>query len=293
MESSEEDDELTDREKKFDRAIGRAARRHGGSSFLFKETIFNGTVEVRKVVVSLLVIWRCRALDDFLVLEECLKNDYEAIRKYESPIYDHAEKEYDIEFLDLSESIFYEDAEIDDVFRFIRMHNTRFKENSIINERYMGLTKGHVIRRMDEARRLIDDKQPSLQELYRSCDSNDYETKLRLFKDVKTQERKEAEWWRKPGYVTHELLSDYGKSPTRVLLSIVMTIAVFAILFWSTDNGTCVDCLIGSCSSFFTVGINAFDAETELTKMLTIAEGALGLILMSYFVVVLCERRKL
>ena len=244
-------------------------------------------------MVSLLAIWRCRALDDFLVLEECLKNDYGIIRKYESPIYDHAEREFDIEFLDLSESIFYEDAEIDNVYRFIRMHNVRFKESSRIDEKYMSLTKEHIIRRMDEARRLIDDKPPSLQELYRSCDSNDYETKLRLFKDAKTQERKEAEWWRKPGYVAHELLSDYGKSPVRVLLSIVLTIAIFAALFWCTGDGTSVDCLIGSCSSFFTIGINAFDAETELTKMLTIAEGALGLILMAYFVVVLCERRKL
>ncbi len=71
-EESGEDDELTDRERKFDRAIGRAFDWHGGSVIMFKESFFNGTVEIRKAVVSLLAIWRCRALDDFLILDECI-----------------------------------------------------------------------------------------------------------------------------------------------------------------------------------------------------------------------------
>jgi hypothetical protein len=184
-------------------------------------------------------------------------------------------------------------VEVENVYRYIRMNNTRFKENSRFDERYMNPTKGHIIRRMDEDRRLIDDKQSSLQELYMSCDSNDYDTKLRLFQDAKTLERREAEWWRKIGYVAHELLSDYGKSPTRVIVTIVLVIAAFAALFYIDQNGAFVDCLIESCSSFFTIGINSFSVDTTETKMLIIIEGALGLIMMAYFVVVLCERRRL
>jgi len=86
-----------------------------------------------------------------------------------------------MQFLDLSESIFYEDVEVGNVYRYVRMHNARFKENSRFDEKYLSLTKGRIIRRMDEARRLIDDKQPSLQELYMSCDSNDYDAKIDSF----------------------------------------------------------------------------------------------------------------
>jgi hypothetical protein len=75
-EEAGEDDGLTDREREFDRAIGNAIYRHGGSCIMFRETFFNGTVEIRKAVVSLLVIWKCRALDDFLMLEECEYDDY-------------------------------------------------------------------------------------------------------------------------------------------------------------------------------------------------------------------------
>lgn len=198
-----------------------------------------------------------------------------------------------MQFLDLSESIFYEDVEVGNVYRYVRMHNARFKENSRFDEKYLSLTKGRVIRRMDEARRLIDDKQPSLQELYMSCDSNDYDTKINLFRDVKTLERRDSEWWRKTGYIAHELISDYGRSPMRVIISIVLLITAFAALFYCVGNRTIIDCLIGSCSSFFTIGISALSSDAVETKIFMIIEGAIGLILMSYFVVVLCERRKL
>jgi len=70
-EESGEDDGLTDRERRFDRAISRAFDWHGGSVIMLRESFFNGAVEIRKAVVSLLAIWRCRALDDFLILDEC------------------------------------------------------------------------------------------------------------------------------------------------------------------------------------------------------------------------------
>lgn len=94
------------------------------------------------------------------------------------------------------------------------------------------------------------------------------------------------------GSYGHELLSDYGKSPTRVIIAILTVIILFAIGFHYADYGI-PDAFLNSCSSFFMIGLGAPGIDSFPIKAMVIVEGALGFVLMTYFIVVLCDGKKL
>jgi len=263
------------------------------SAILFVNTDFNGVTDFSEIVTSLLAVCDCKAFSDFIITDTSPDDEY----------YDHfrdddwlpdvqTDRQYDVQFLDLANSIFYEDAEIENVFRFLDLHNTRFKEVSYIDGGYLQITKGRVFRRINEDRRLVDDESHSLQELYRSCDNGDQEGKKQLFLSLKTVEREYTETWRKTGYYLHEWISDYGKSPVRVLINIILIVGLFGIILYCSSYGDVSDCIIGSCSAFFTIGLGIGGIEDQFLEAMVISEGAIGFVMMTYFVVVLCDWKK-
>ncbi len=284
------EEHLSPREMRFDSAINKAVDEK--CAIIIVGTVFNGVTEFSGLSTTFLGICGCRAYDELLIENDrpYLNTDPEDRRQ--SPFYEPAEKKYDVQFLDLSGTIFYEDVDVLNIYRFIRLNNTRFKENCYIDAEYLNLTKGQIIRRLNNRRRLIDEAPQTINELYRSCNRGDYESKMKLFFDVKVTERVESSGLKRLGYYTHELLSNYGKSPVRVLISIFSVIAVFSIVFFLTDYGTIQDCITNSFSSFFTIGLSITGLEEQASKALMIAEGAIGALLMAYFVVVLCDRKK-
>lgn len=135
-----DDNGLSKREKRFDNAMGTAVERK--SSILFSNTTFNGITELSDITASLLGVCGCRAYDDFQISKQRMDSSYEAMEKYESDFCDTTERNYALQFIDLSGTIFYENTEISNVYRFICMNNTRFKEYCYIDTDYLNVTEG-------------------------------------------------------------------------------------------------------------------------------------------------------
>lgn len=281
---------LSPREWEFDHAINKAVDEK--CAILITDTDFTGSTEFLGINTTLLGICGCRVYDEFRIEDNRPYLIIDPEDSCPSPFYEQAEGKYDVQFLDLSGTIFYEDVDILNIYRFIRLNNTRFKENCYIDVDYLNLTKGHVIRRLSNKRRLIDEAPQTINELCRSCNRDDQESKMELFLNAKTIEREESSRLEKLGYYAHEMFSNYGKSPIRVLITIFYVIALFSIAFLVMDYGIIDDCITNSFSSFFTIGLSITGMEDQATKALMIAEGATGTILMAYFVVVLCDRKK-
>lgn len=201
-------------------------------------------------------------------------------------------QDYDVQFLDLKHTIFYENVEVENIYRFIDLFETKFKDYSYIDENYLNITEGWPIKRISKNTRLIDHSSHSLNELLVSCNKDDPDRKVELYLDTKIQERKECIPVFKIGYVAHELLSNYGKSPLRVLIVMVAIIGLFSLLLSGMGHGTVGNCFLNSCSSFFTIGLGVSDLDNFSIKSLIVLEGVIGFSLMSYFIVVLCDRRK-
>jgi len=284
-------DPLIRRIKKFESAIGKANGRKSIIKFIHSN--FNGLVTISDVKTTALVFGCCRAYDEVTIM----KMDQDRYFSHNSGpvrtmIYAREKQEYDIQFLDLSHTIFYENTEIQNTYRFIDLSETKFKDHSNIDENYLNVTKGWPVKRISNDTRLIDYSSRTLQELLISCNRDDYDRKEELFLDSKTQERRGCRSIFKIGYICHELLSNYGKSPLRVLVVMAAIIGIFSLLFFGMGHDAIENCILDSFSSFFTIGLNMAYLDDFTTKSLVILEGALGVSLMSYFIVVLCDRRK-
>ncbi len=284
-------DPIIRRIKRFQTAMNEAFNKN--SFIRFIQTNFNGLVSVSNIRATVITFGCCRAYDEVTIIEmdrgRYFDRDYGPIG---AMILNQKKQEYNIQFLDLGCTIFYENAEIQNIYRFIDLSETKFKDNLDIDEEYLDVTKGWIVKRISKDIRLIDYNSRTLQELLGSCNRDDYEKREKLFLDVKTQERGDCKLPFKIGYIAHELLSNYGKSPLRILVVMTITIGLFSLLFFSASHGTIGDCILDSCSSFFTIGLGMSHLDDCVIKSLVVLEGAIGFSLMSYFIVVLCDRRK-
>ena len=264
----------------------------GKEAVIFFNTEFSGVTDISDIVTSMLAVSECRAFADFLITYSPEGGEYQDPKDKEWSHDVRSDREYDIEFLDLANSVFYEDFEALNVYRFMDLQNTRFKATSFIDDDYLNLSKGRVIRKVREDRRLVDDGPRPLQELWRSCDSEVHEWKRQLYLSVKTFEREDVSSRRKVAYYLHEWVSDYGKSPVKVLFNIMLVNLLFGLAFYCAGYGSMPDCMMGSCSAFFTIGLGLGGLEDQMLKSLVILEGAVGFVMMTYFVVVLCDWKK-
>ena len=277
--------------KKFESAIGEVYDRK--SVIKFVRSNFNGLVSISNVKTTALVFGCCRAYDEVTIMNldqgRYFSHDSGPVR---TMICAKEKQEYSIQFLDLGCTIFYENTEIQNTYRYIDLSETKFKDHLDIDEDYLNVTKGWPVKRISNDTRLIDYSSRTLQELLVSCNRDEYDRKESLFLDVKTQERGDCRSIFKIGYICHELLSNYGKSPLRVLVVMAAIIGVFSLLFFGIGHDTIENCILDSCSSFFTIGLGMAHLDEFTIKSLVVLEGALGFSLMSYFIVVLCDRRK-
>lgn len=278
---------LTEREQKFECMMKNIVKKR--CTIFLNRSKFNGTTEFSKIVTSVFSICDCRVYD-YVRIDNKNEEDESPL---ENQLPGPPEHEFNNQILVLDNTTFYEDADIDNTYRYVRMNNTKFKNRAYLDVDYLHLTEGMLIKRRYTDRKLIDDLPESVSELYKAYDEKEFYEKQQLFTAVKTYERDhENHWWKKLGYYAHELFSGYGKSPARVLSTILITIVAFAAVFLLAGYGTSIDCLIESCSSFFTIGLGLGAMENNGLKTAVILEGAVGFILMTYFVVVLCDRKK-
>ena len=284
-------DPFVHRIKRFESAIRKAHDRK--SIIKFVHTNFNGLVSFSNVKTTALVFGCCRAYDEVAIMDIDQGRYFDHNSgPVQTMIINQKKQDHDIQFLDLGCTIFYENTEIQNVYRFIDLSETKFKDNSDIDEDYLNITKGWPIKRISNDTRLIDYSSRTLQELLVSCNRDEYDRREELFLDAKTQERRDCRPIFRIGYIAHELLSNYGKSPLRVLVFMAAIIGAFSLLFFVAGYGAIENCILDSCSSFFTIGLSITHLDDFTVKSLVVLEGALGFTLMSYFIVVLCDRRK-
>ncbi|WP_400205123.1 hypothetical protein [Methanomethylophilus alvi] len=285
------DDPFVNRIKKFEAAMDSAFQKK--SAIEFVRSIFNGLVSISSIKSTVLAFGCCRAYDEVTIMDmdagRYFSHDSGPVRTL---IEGRKKQDFDFQFLDLRCSIFYENVEIHNIYRFIDLSETKFKDDADIDEEYLNVTNGWPIRRISKDTRLIDYSSRTLQELFMSCNRDEYDRRERLYLDIKTQERGDCRFIFKIGYVAHEVLSNYGKSPLRVLTVMAAIIGVFSLLLFGVGYDSIGNCIIDSCSSFFTIGLGISHLDELTVKTLVVLEGAIGFALMSYFIVVLCDRRK-
>ena len=96
---------------------------------------------------------------------------------------------------------------------------------------------------------------------------------------------------KKSKYVAHDLLSRYGTSYARVIIWSVITVIVFTMLYRLFGGTDLYTALYHSGSTFFTIGFSDLEGNNDICKILSVAEGAIGLLLMTYLVIVMTNKR--
>jgi len=92
-------------------------------------------------------------------------------------------------------------------------------------------------------------------------------------------------------YAAHDLLSKYGTSYVRVIMWSIITVALFTILYHDVSDTDMYTSLYHSGSTFFTIGFSDLQGSNDVSKILSVAEGAIGLLLMTYLVIVMTNKR--
>ena len=90
----------------------------------------------------------------------------------------------------------------------------------------------------------------------------------------------------------HEVVSRFGKSPMLVFSLVILAILSFALLYFEAGVGTLEDCIYFSGYTFFTIGFGEVGLMVSFSKYLTIVEGGVGVVLMTYFVTTMCNKRR-
>jgi hypothetical protein len=92
-------------------------------------------------------------------------------------------------------------------------------------------------------------------------------------------------------YTAHDLLSKYGTSYARVIAWSIVTVALFTILYFVFGTVDLYTALYHSGSTFFTIGFSDLQGSNDITKILSVVEGAIGLLLMTYLIIVMTNKR--
>ena len=71
----------------------------------------------------------------------------------------------------------------------------------------------------------------------------------------------------------------------------IITVALFTILYHDVSDTDMYTSLYHSGSTFFTIGFSDLQGSNDVSKILSVAEGAIGLLLMTYLVIVMTNKR--
>ena len=92
--------------------------------------------------------------------------------------------------------------------------------------------------------------------------------------------------------LAHEIISGFGKSPSRILLTSVVILLIFSIGYFVAGLGGFGDCMYMSGITFFTIGYGEVGVINSVSKALAVTEGGFGLVMMAYMVTVMCNKKR-
>ena len=146
-----------------------------------------------------------------------------------------ASQEYNIQMLALLNSRFLANLSVGDMYRRMCIDGTMFDGTVDMNIDYARIVKGSVVRRMNPDCRLYADDSRfvdssillSISEaMYRN---RKYIESERWYIAYRVRQRYEGNGLDKCISLAHELISGFGKSPSRILLTSVVILLIFSI----------------------------------------------------------------
>lgn len=209
---------------------------------------------------------------------------------------------YLIQVLELSNTRFDGGLNVDKVYNHLGMMDPELDGVIVLDHGYNRIDSGILFGKTNPDCRLFTRKDDGINHpvdpdvllsLSESMSRNRrFEEAERYYISYKIRRRDDAEPMLKAGMYLHELVSRFGKSPMRVFALVVLAIMLFALLYLEAGVGTLEDCIYFSGYTFFTIGFGEVGPMTSFSKYLTIVEGGTGVVLMTYFVTTMCNKRR-
>jgi hypothetical protein len=206
--------------------------------------------------------------------------------------------EYDIQTLALSNSRFLANLSIGNMYQYMCLDGTMFDGTVDIDLDYARLLKGTIIRGMDPDCRLhtedggfVDSSTLlSISEaMYRN---RKYMESERWYIAYRVKQRHESRGFNRLTSLAHELISGFGKSPSRIFVTSVILLVIFSIGYFLAGLGSFGNCMYMSGITFFTIGYGEVGTMDSVSKALAVTEGGFGLVMMAYLVTVMCNRKR-
>ena len=200
--------------------------------------------------------------------------------------------------LALLNSRFLANLSVGDMYRRMCIDGTLLDGTVDMNIDYARIVKGSVVRRMNPDCRLYADDSRfvdsstllSISEaMYRN---RKYIESERWYIAYRVRQRYEGNGLDKCISLSHELISGFGKSPSRILLTSVVILLIFSIGYFVAGLGGFGDCMYMSGITFFTIGYGEVGIMNSVSKALAVTEGGFGLVMMAYMVTVMCNRKR-
>ena len=266
---------------------------------MFKNVIVNNVTSLMDMVSSRIDIMDCIFKNDCIIDDrdpDPSDTFFDGIASYGLTTMEP--QEYDIDVLALSNSRFLGNLSVANMYRYMCLDGTMFDGTVDMDLDYASVLKGSVIRRMDHDCRLYADDGRfvdsstllSISEaMYRN---RKYIESERWYIAYRVRQRYEGNGFDKCVSLAHELVSGFGKSPSRIFVTSVVILMVFSVCYFLAGLGDLGDCMYMSGITFFTIGYGEVGIMDPVSKSLAITEGGFGLVMMAYLVTVMCNRKR-
>ena len=266
---------------------------------MFRNVIVNNVTSMRDIIFSRVDLIDC------IFKNDCIIDDrnpdpsnmfFDSIASY--GLTEMASQEYNIQMLALLNSRFLANLSVGDMYRRMCIDGTLLDGTVDMNIDYARIVKGSVVRRMNPDCRLYADDSRfvdssillSISEaMYRN---RKYIESERWYIAYRVRQRYEGNGLDKCISLSHELISGFGKSPSRILLTSVVILLIFSIGYFVAGLGGFGDCMYMSGITFFTIGYGEVGIMNSVSKALAVTEGGFGLVMMAYMVTVMCNRKR-
>ena len=183
--------------------------------------------------------------------------------------------------------------QIGNIYNQLKIEETEFNCKIRLNCVYTQLLSKGLITRLNPESRMVETKPKVLFDISNAMKLHNqpYASEYFFIAYKAARHAKATTRGEKAKYTTHDLLSKFGTSYFRVIAWSIVTVFVFTILYRIFGAADLYTAIYHSGSTFFTIGFSDLEGSNDITKILSVAEGAIGLLLMTYLVIVMTNKK--
>ena len=268
---------------------------------LDKVTVGNG-LYLSDVVATGLTLSDCVSRNGCAIRRGNPDSDVGFFRRMDDEVSPMPPYTYPVQVLDVSRTRFDGGLSIDRVYNHLGMMDPELGGTVVLDHRYNRITRGSFIGSTDPGCRMFTrgqdgtnhsvDPDVLLSVSEAMARNRQFEEAERYYISYKVRKRDGEDSVYKAAMYVHEVVSRFGKSPVRVFSLVILAILAFALLYCEAGVGTLEDCIYFSGYTFFTIGFGEVGPMVSFSKYLTLVEGGVGVVLMTYFVTTMCNKRR-